>query len=182
LIRECSRAPGKGLAAGIAGTGRRLLDSQAAARNQAVQRDPTPADDIDPPLAISTDKVCFVIVKAREFDAKVEVDDPSSGSNPTDDGSVDVLEDLPDDPAQAELQSFIRALNEDEQVALVALAWLGRGDYAIEEWPQAVAEARRAHNRRTAEYLLGIPILGDYLEQGLSAHGRSCEEFESGRL
>lgn len=136
----------------------------------------------DSPLAISAEKVCFIIVKARAFDAKVEIDDPASGSNPADDNAVDALEDLPDDPTRAELDAFIGSLNEDEQIALVALAWVGRGDYAIEEWSDAVAEAGRAHNGRTADYLLGIPVLGDYLEQGLSAHGLSCVEFERGRL
>ena len=43
------------------------------------------------------------------------------------------------------------------------------------EWKDAIAEARRAHNKRTAEYLLGLPMLGDYLEEGLAAFGESCE-------
>jgi hypothetical protein len=51
---------------------------------------------------------------------------------------------------------------------LVALAWLGRGTYGLEEWKDAVATARSEHSRRTAEYLLGLPLLGDYLEDGLA--------------
>ncbi len=133
-------------------------------------------------LEISTEKVCYVIIKARELDAKVDVDDPDSGSNPSDDSAIDVLEDAPDDPTYDELKAFIEGLNEDEQIQLVALAWLGRGDYGIESWDEAVAEAGRAHNERTAEYLLGMPMLGDYLEQGLAAHRLGCEEYEAGHL
>jgi hypothetical protein len=147
-----------------------------------MQKPEAAADEAGVALAISPEKVCYVIVKAREFDVKVEVDDPDSGSNPTDDRDVDVLEELADDPVEEELKSFIDALNEDEQIELVALAWLGRGDYGIDEWDDAVAEARAAHNQRTAGYLLGIPVLADYLEQGLAAHGLSCEEYEIGRL
>ncbi len=80
-------------------------------------------------LGINPDKVCFIIAKAMAFDAKEEVSDPDSGSNASDDGMTDVLEDLPDgvDATRLELVEFIRALDEDEQIELVALAWLGRG-------------------------------------------------------
>jgi len=58
----------------------------------------------------------------------------------------------------------------------------GRNDYSAADWPAVRAEAARAHNERTASYLLGMPLLGDFLEQGLSMLGHSCEEFEIGRL
>lgn len=136
-------------------------------------------DGDGPSLTISPEKVCFIIVKAREFDAKDEVTDPDSGSNPTDDGDIGVLEDHGDDPVEEELTSLIRSLSEDEQIDLVALTWLGRDDYAAEDWDSIRADASRAHNRRTAEYLLGTPLLGDFLEEGLSLLGYSCAQFWS---
>jgi hypothetical protein len=139
--------------------------------------------EVDVPLAISPEKVCFFIVKAREFDAKEEGDESvEEGSNPTDDNEMSVLEDLPDDPVVEELTSFIDALTEDEQIDLVALAWLGRGDYTVDDWPAVRVDAAAAHNDATARYLLGMPLLGDFLEEGLSLLGRSCTEFEIGRL
>ena len=137
-------------------------------------------DTVD--LEISPEKVCFVILKAREFDAKDEVTDPDPGSNPADDKDYAVLEDHSDDPVVEELTAFISSLSEDEQIDLVALTWLGRDDYSASDWPAVRAEAARAHNNRTAEYLLGTPLLGDFLEEGLALLGRSCEEFEIGRL
>jgi Protein of unknown function (DUF3775) len=129
-------------------------------------------------LGINPDKVCQIIVKARAFDAKEGVSDPDSGSNAADDGMTDVLEDLPDDvdATRLELLEFIRALDEDEQMNLVALAWLGRGTYEISEWREALSVARNEHNKRTAEYLLKLPLLGDYLEEGLAAFGENCGE------
>ncbi|WP_374447801.1 DUF3775 domain-containing protein [Stella sp.] len=138
--------------------------------------------DEGPELSISPEKVCFVIVKAREFDAKDAVTEPDPGSNPSDDKDVSVLEDHSDDPVVEELTAFIDSLSEDEQIDLVALAWLGRDDYSAEDWAEVRAEAADAHNARTAEYLLGIPLLGDFLEEGLSQLGHSCEEFEMDRL
>jgi hypothetical protein len=133
-------------------------------------------------LAISPEKVCFLIVKAREFDAKSEVTDPDPGSNPADDGDASVLEDHDDDPVAEELVSAIGDLGEDEQIDLVAIAWLGRGDYTADDWAGLRASAAEAHNRRTARYLLGMPMLGDYLEEGLAQLGHSCAEYEIGRL
>jgi len=67
-----------------------------------------------------------------------------------------------------ELVGAIRDLNDDERMRLVALAWLGRGTYDLGEWKDAVATAKLEHSRRTAEYLLTLPLLGDYLEDGLA--------------
>lgn len=67
-------------------------------------------------------------------------------------------------------------MTEDEQIDLVALAWLGRGDGALDDWADLRAEAARAHNNRTAAYLLGMPLLGDYLEEGLSQFGHLQED------
>jgi hypothetical protein len=143
--------------------------------------EPATPDEL-PPLAISAEKVCYVIIKAREFEAKDETTEPDPGSNPTDDRMVSVLEEHGDDPVEEELTGFIDGLSEDEQVDLVALAWLGRGDGSIGDWDELRRQAQDAHNQRTAAYLLGIPLLPDYLEEALSAFGRSCEEFELGRL
>ena len=138
--------------------------------------------DAIPTLSISTEKVCFVVVKAREFDVKDVDTTLDDGSNPTDDRMIEVLEDRPDDPVIQELVAFIETMSEDEQVDLVTLAWLGRGDGALEEWAELRAEAARMHSRYTASYLLGIPLLPDYLEEALAECGRSCEEFEKDHL
>jgi len=131
-----------------------------------------------PDLAISAAKVAVIIAKARQFDVKDVVTDPDSGSNPSDDAMLSVLEDHRDDPVRRELVAMIGGLNEDEQIDLVALAWLGRGDGELDDWNDIRADGTGAHNRRTARYLLGMPLLGDYLEEGLSKFGHSIEEFE----
>ncbi len=133
-------------------------------------------------LTIALEHVCFLIIKAREFDAKVEVVEPEPGSNPGDEDMREVLEDYPDDPVQEELTEFIDGLSYDEQVDLVTLAWLGRDDYSAEDWAEVRQQAAEAHNNRTAAYLLGMPLLGDYLEEGVSLFGLSCQDFEMGRL
>ena len=135
--------------------------------------------DDTPTLIIPTDKVGFIIVKAREFDEKVADSDPDEGSNPTDDGNADILEDKEGDGTREELAGAINAFNEDEQIELVALAWLGRGTYDLAEWSDALQVARDEHNKRTAQYLLGLPMLGDYLEEGLAAFGKSISDEDA---
>ena len=138
-----------------------------------------------PELGVAPEKVRFVIVKARQFDAKEADSDPDEGSDAIDDGMADVLEDDPEnDAVQQELIAFINGMDVDEQINLVALAWLGRGTYGIDEWQEALDTARAEHNKRTAQYLLGLPLLGDYLADGLEAFGESYddetdEEFDS---
>jgi hypothetical protein len=146
------------------------------ARSRSTARPSADAGAKTPALAISAEKVGYIIAKAREFDVKDVVTDPDPGSNAADDGMLSVLEDHSDDPVVAELRAAIFGLNEDEQVDLVTLAWLGRGDGGVEDWNDLRAEAARAHNRRTASYLLGMPLLSDYLEEGLSQLGIAYDE------
>ena len=122
----------------------------------------------EPSLNLPLDRVSFIILKAREFDVKEADTDPEEGSNPIDDGQADVLVDDHDDPVREELLGAIKGLNEEERIRLVALAWLGRGTYSREEWKEAVETARSEHSRRAADYLLSLPLLGDYLEDGLA--------------
>jgi hypothetical protein len=137
-------------------------------------------DDRSDELAVSPEKAFFIIVKAREFDEQVAPTDPDSGSNPTDDRSVDVLEEQADNPVVQELQAAFAGLNVDELLDLLALTWLGRGDFG--SFAQARQEAEDMREKHIPRYLLGTPLLGDYLEEGLSQLGYSLEGFEVNRL
>ena len=127
---------------------------------------------------IAVEKVCRLIVKARQFDAKEDVVAEDYGSNPADEDFRSVLASYGDDPVYQELKTFIDDLDIDEQCELVALTWIGRGDFSRVEWNRALELARQEHTERTAEYLLGTPLLADYLEEGLAQFDESCEEFE----
>jgi Protein of unknown function (DUF3775) len=126
-----------------------------------------------PELSISAEKVAFLIEKAREFDVKEGATDPDSGSNPTDDNMIDVLEETRDDPVAQEIAGFVNGLTEDEQIDLITLVRLGRGDGTIEEWDELRRETRETQDRPAAPTLLGEPLVSDYLAEGLSAFGVS---------
>lgn len=129
-----------------------------------------------PNLSVSPEKVFFVISKARQ--AEIGADEP------------ELMADFADDDAgygarwrgggtdRSELAGFIRGLNVDEQVDLVALMWLGRGDGDLGSWRDLRAQAVQAHNNRTASYLIGTPMLADYLDEAMDAFGVSAEDFE----
>ena len=131
---------------------------------------------------ISTDKVCYVIVKARELDVKVAPEDLDDASNPTDDGVQRILEDYADDPTYAELKSFLAAQSDDELRQLVALTWIGRGDFDASDWEDVLNEVQDVREKHTIDYLLGTPLLADYLEEALSQFGLSCDDVELDHL
>ncbi len=141
--------------------------------------DTEPTDPADQ-LTISPETAFYIIVKAREFDEQVAPTDPGSGSNPTDDRAVDVLEEEAENPVEQELQAALVALNIDEQLDLLALTWLGRGDFA--SFAQARQEAADMRDKHIPSYLIGTPQLGDFLEEGLAQLGISLEDFERNRL
>ena len=134
-------------------------------------------------LNINPEKLFFIIVKAREFDAKVPPADSERGDNPIDDAVLEILEDRPDDATEQELIDVLETLNEDEMIDVVALDWLGRGDFGPEDWQAARAQAQeRLGQAHGVGYLMGTPLLADYLEEAVSRLGYSMEEFELGRL
>jgi hypothetical protein len=130
---------------------------------------------------LAVEKVCFIIIKARELD--VAGGEPSDdASNPSDDRFVSAFAPANERTTQRELTAFINALDVDEQTELVALLFVGRGDYTPEEWNDALAAARDRGDPPTVRFLLDEPLLGDLLEDGLSAFDLSCEDFEKDRL
>jgi hypothetical protein len=133
-------------------------------------------------LEISTAKVAHVIVRAREYDAKTgSWEDVVKTGFKEDDGNS-VLENFSDDSTRSELAEFIASLNEDEQASLVAIAWVGRGSFSPEEYDEALDTAKSERVNKTEDYLLGIPLLADYLEEGLDKLGFSVEEAEKNIL
>src|SRR6478752_8450503 len=130
-------------------------------------------------LEISPTKIGYVIVKARECAAKVAAWDDGATS---DHDAESILESFSDDATRAELKSFIQDMNEDEQISLVALAWIGRGSFGPEELEEALTTARSERTNRTADYLLGMPLLRDYLEEALDRLGYSVEDAEDEAL
>jgi Protein of unknown function (DUF3775) len=130
-------------------------------------------------LEIPPEKVAHVIIKAREYGAKVGAWNSTLQEGDAEEDPQAILEDLANDITRRELMSFINALNVDEQSHLVALAWIGRGTYEPEELGEAVETARAERSNCTARYLLGMPLLADYLEEGLEKLGYSVEDIES---
>ncbi len=130
-----------------------------------------------PVLTITSDTAFAILLKARQFDVKVEETDPDSGSNPTDDTSIDALEFGTSDDMLRELTSAISDLNDDEQSDLVALVFLGRGDFTLEEWREAKKTAADIGRQHIIGYLTQIPLVSDYLQDGLSLFDLSIEDY-----
>jgi hypothetical protein len=99
-------------------------------------------DKEDPPMDIASDKVAEIIILARDLDDR-----------------------------EAEFDAFIDTLNEDEQAALVALMWVGRGTFEPEDYAEALATARHEATTPTADYLKGSLHLSEHLETALELMG-----------
>ena len=135
-------------------------------------------------LTIAPDTVRLIIEKARTISAAVNKDyedgaehEVEIGEDSRDNHHHDGLaEEATEDLTDQELRQLIRELNVDEAAELIALTWIGRGDYESVEFADAVTEARQRNYKSTARYLLGMPMLGDWLEEGLEAIGVSTAQ------
>ena len=123
-------------------------------------------------LTINPEKVCYVIAKAREIDVKVAPEELSDDS----DDMERILEDYGDDATYQELQEFLAIQSDEDLIELLALTWIGRGEYSRSEWQDVMKEIRDVREKHTVEYLLGTPLLADYLEEGLNQFEISCND------
>lgn len=127
-------------------------------------------------LHIPLDTLCYIIAKAREFQSKEDVVIPQTPSSPSEDWALQILADHSGDYTMAELVDAIGEMNQRQRAELIALMWVGRGDYEIEDWETAVDDAIGDHSVRAVEYLLCHPMVSDDLEEGVIAHGYSCQD------
>lgn len=130
-------------------------------------------------------KVCFVVMRARALNVTEELDETDAdASNMTDElvPAAMLTSGADENETAQEIRDFVGAMNEDEQLALVALTWIGRGDFDAEQWDEAVALARERREKPTADYLMTMPLLSDYLEEGLAAFDLTCTAEEADRL
>lgn len=127
-------------------------------------------------LHIQLDTLCHIIDKAREFQAKEEVVLPDVPGGPSEDWALQILADHSEDYSLRAMTDAIGEMSQRQRAELVALMWLGRGDYSIEEWERAVDDAIGDHSLRAAAYVFAHPMVSDYLEEGLIAFGYSCQD------
>jgi len=140
---------------------------------------PPVIDDGNEPieLNIGLDKIQDIVLKARAFDLEDFPDDPDPGAELDAENREDRL-DAGDDPTEAELRELIHDLNDEEVVDLIALVWVGRGDFGIDELAEARELARERHQGSSSRYLMGIPTLAEYLSEGVAAAGYDLEGLE----
>ncbi|HWA47237.1 MAG TPA: DUF3775 domain-containing protein [Dongiaceae bacterium] len=135
-----------------------------------------------PNLSLPRETLVYIIEKAREFGALVPPVLIEDGSNPTDDeaGDTSILEDRPANPTAQELEEALETLNDDQRDEIIALTWVGRGDFTNEDWDEAIEAAHERHNGDEVRYLMGTPLLADYLEEGAAQLGYPREDLEEG--
>ena len=126
-------------------------------------------------LNVNPETVCFLISKAREFHAKEAVVIPEVPMSPAEDWARQVLADHADDACLGEFTATFQDLEPDQQYEVVALMWVGRGDFDKADWAQAIDEARANASMETPRYLIAHPMLADHLEEGLLAFDYRCE-------
>jgi len=135
-------------------------------------------DDDEVDLGISLETVATVVDLARAIQG-TEESDLDAGEDGDTTSEAGFLREQPSDLTDDALREFIDDLNEDEQAALIALAWVGRGDYGSEDWADAVRlAAERNEGQDAASYLLNMDMVGDLIAEGVAAFGLSIEDVE----
>lgn len=129
-----------------------------------------------PEINLSSEIVCQIAARAREFQSKEGVVIPEDPDELNEDDFQQILADHKNDLTYTEVCDAINDLEPDQQMTLVAIMYLGRGDFDVDEWEDCFNEARDGWTTHTAEYLLSHPQVADYLEEGLSLLGFSCDD------
>lgn len=134
-------------------------------------------------FSISLDKVAYIALMARQDEKDFSPDENYNDQEfVLEDENLDELETHVEEAGNPELVRYIDDLNDDEQLDIVALMWIGRGTYSTDQWAEARSTALSEKTHATSKYLLGTPMLSEYLESGLVEFGVSPEEIEQSQL
>lgn len=129
-------------------------------------------------LDLNRDIIEGIIDKAREFNERDDVTPFEDESEPDIDDmewAGQMTDRYGEDPFYQQFKAMIEDLEPDQQITIVALMWIGRGDYEPGEWDDAREYATDAWTDHTADYLIGTPLLADYLGEALEQVDRDDE-------
>jgi hypothetical protein len=132
-------------------------------------------------LLTPLETICRLILRAKELEAQIPVEDPDDDPADIDDlddeggEALSVLEDELNDGVEEEVQALLDDLAEDQLAEVVALAWVGRGTYDATEWDDAFEEANSLDNQQKIDELMDMPLLAGHLEAGIAAFDYSCD-------
>lgn len=123
--------------------------------------------------------VSEIIDKAREININNDIympGDPGSTEDETEEQAILAEDEV--DLTSSELKDAINDLEPDQQKELIALFFIGRGDYDKDEWHQALKEADNISAHQRARFLISKPMLADLLEEGLARFDISSNDLE----
>ncbi|MBX6367662.1 MAG: DUF3775 domain-containing protein [Rhodospirillales bacterium] len=129
-----------------------------------------------PELRINPDKVCEFLEAAREVAGKVPATSGDQTSTGDDSPLAFMEEDVSRDPVREQMIEFVAGLNVEEQTDLLALIYLGRGDFSLSEWDEALREAGDRIAAGDPRYMIGERALPAYLEEALEKFDKTCPD------
>ncbi|MEO8531862.1 MAG: DUF3775 domain-containing protein [Deltaproteobacteria bacterium] len=118
-------------------------------------------------LPFDSEQIEELVLRFNAVMAKEATDISDLGGNASDDEVSEMLQETEGDLSRDEITQVIYSMDDEQQDALVALFWIGRGDAEPEEWEATKALARQQHEGLTSAYLLGQPEVGEFLTEGL---------------
>lgn len=120
-------------------------------------------------LSIDHDLIRNIVELVHEITTEEVAQGEAISEEWNEESQEDIHEMATEDPVQQQVRGLIDGLNEDESYDLVALMWVGRGTFGLDEFQEARKIASEEATQSTSDYLLGTPLLADYLEEGLNA-------------
>ena len=133
--------------------------------------------------ATPLETLCRIVLRAREYEAQTpsdyDADEAADNVDDEDEGALSVLDDSINDSVEEELRSIMEDLGEDQLIEVLALCWVGAGNYDASDWDEALQDAQDMHDDGGSEgvidELLDMPLLPSVLEAGLAAFDLSCD-------
>ena len=126
-------------------------------------------------LDINIEQVNYIIAMARDLEDALPRDATDDETHRGEADNPELIKDHEYDSGYQELLGFLQTLSEDELISLVAILWIGRGTYDVDDLIGALDESRDIGANRIPGYILSIPLLAEYLEEGSNLLGLSGE-------
>lgn len=132
-------------------------------------------------LNVDADLVRTIVAKGRaaffpmpsdEADMAQQTLELDSGTELSEPPAARLSEETAENATREETAAMIDSLNVDEQAEIIALTWIGRGDFEPAELEVAVREAKAAANGPASTMLMELELFPTLLADGLDRYER----------
>jgi hypothetical protein len=95
---------------------------------------------------------------------------PQTSSNPEDSRSLLSLHKVKGTPPYKKLNRLVDHLQPHQRCQILALIWIGRGEFSADQWELAINKAKEFKQHNITDYMISLAEVSSFLKNGIKLY------------